>query len=111
MVYGFWGCLDMVLFLFIKVILEGKFIDVFNYGNYWRDFIYVDDIVEGVVCMLDNVVVFNLNWIGDKFDFVISKGLYCLYNIGSNQLIELLCYIEVLEECFGKKVEKNLLFM
>ncbi|MGB3622760.1 MAG: NAD-dependent epimerase [Ketobacter sp.] len=110
-VYGPWGRPDMALFLFTKAILEGKPIDVFNYGNHRRDFTYVDDIVEGVVRTLDNVAVPNPNWTGDKPDSATSKGPYRLYNIGSNQPIELLRYIEVLEECLGKKAEKNLLPM
>ncbi len=110
-VYGPWGRPDMALFLFTKAILEGKPIDVFNYGNHRRDFTYIDDIVEGVICTLDQVAQPNSDWSGDKPDPATSKAPYRLYNIGSNSPVELLRYIEVLEDCLGKKAEKNLLPM
>lgn len=110
-VYGPWGRPDMALFLFTKAILEGRPIDVFNYGNHRRDFTYVDDIVEGVVRTLDNVAAPNPDWSGDSPDSATSKAPYRLYNIGSNKPVELLRYIEVLEDCLGKKAEKNLLPM
>jgi UDP-glucuronate 4-epimerase len=108
-VYGPWGRPDMALFLFTKNILAGKPIDVFNYGNHRRDFTYVDDIVEGVVRVIDNVAAPNPEWSGDEPDSASSKGPYRLYNIGNNQPVELMHYIEVLENCLGKKAEKNLL--
>ena len=108
-VYGPWGRPDMALFLFTKNILAGKPIDVFNYGNHRRDFTYIDDIVEGVVRVIDNVAAPNLEWSGDAPDSASSKGPYRLYNIGNNQPVELMHYIEVLENCLGKKAEKNLL--
>jgi UDP-glucuronate 4-epimerase len=108
-VYGPWGRPDMALFLFTKAILEGKPIDVFNYGNHRRDFTYIDDIVEGVIRTLDHVAAPNAEWSGDAPDSATSKAPYRLYNIGSNRPVELLRYIEVLEECLGKKAEKNLL--
>lgn len=111
MVYGLWGWFDMVLFIFIKKILVGELIDVFNYGYYCWDFIYIDDIVEGVICILDYVVVLNLEWLGVNLDLGIGKGFYCIYNIGSNNLVELLCFIEIIEDWVGRKVEKNFLFM
>lgn len=110
-VYGPWGRPDMALFLFTKAILEGRPIDVFNYGNHRRDFTYIDDIVEGVIRTLDKVAAPNPGWSGDEPDSATSKGPYRLYNIGSNQPVELLRYIEVLEDCLGKKAEKNLLPM
>lgn len=110
-VYGPWGRPDMALFLFTKAIMEGKPIDVFNYGNHRRDFTYIDDIVEGVICTLDQVAQPNSDWSGDKPDPATSKAPYRLYNIGSNSPVELLRYIEVLEDCLGKKAEKNLLPM
>lgn len=110
-VYGPWGRPDMALFLFTKAILEGKPIDVFNYGNHRRDFTYIDDIVEGVICTLDQVAQPNSDWSGDKPDPATSNAPYRLYNIGSNSPVELLRYIEVLEDCLGKKAEKNLLPM
>jgi UDP-glucuronate 4-epimerase len=108
-VYGPWGRPDMALFLFTKNILAGKPIDVFNYGNHRRDFTYIDDIVEGVVRVIDNVATPNPEWSGDTPDSASSKGPYRLYNIGNNQPVELMHYIEVLENCLGKKAEKNLL--
>lgn len=108
-VYGPWGRPDMALFMFTKAILAGKPIDVFNYGNHRRDFTYIDDIVEGVIRTLDHVAQPNPAWNGDQPDPGTSKAPYRLYNIGSNRPIELLRYIEVLEDCLGKKAEKNLL--
>jgi len=108
-VYGPWGRPDMALFLFTKSILEGKPIKVFNYGHHKRDFTYVDDIVEGVVRTLDKVATSNPEWNGDHPDAGTSSAPYRLYNIGSNSPVELLRYIEVLEECLGKKAERELL--
>ncbi len=108
-VYGPWGRPDMALFLFTKNILEGKPIDVFNYGNHRRDFTYIDDIVEGVIRVLDQPAKPNLDWSGDQPDPGSSKAPYRIYNIGNNQPVELMRYIEVLEDCLGKKAEKNLL--
>ncbi|MBL4606403.1 MAG: NAD-dependent epimerase [Pseudomonadales bacterium] len=108
-VYGPWGRPDMALFLFTKNILAGKPIDVFNYGNHRRDFTYIDDIVEGVIRTLDNVAAPNENWDGMSPDSATSKAPYRLYNIGSNNPVELLRYIEIIEECLGKKAQKNLL--
>lgn len=108
-VYGPWGRPDMALFLFTKSILEGKPIDVFNYGNHRRDFTYIDDIVEGVIRTLDNVATPNEDWNGMSPDSATSKAPYRLYNIGSNNPVELLRYIEIIEECLGKKAQKNML--
>ncbi|WP_250658564.1 NAD-dependent epimerase [Alkalimarinus coralli] len=108
-VYGPWGRPDMALFLFTKSILDGKPIDVFNYGNHRRDFTYIDDIVEGVIRTLDQVAQPNIEWDGQKPDPGTSKAPYRIYNIGSNNPCELLRYIEVIEDCLGKKAEKNLL--
>jgi len=108
-VYGPWGRPDMALFIFTKKILAGEPIDVFNYGHHRRDFTYIDDIVEGVIRPLDNVAAPNPDWTGMKPDPATSKSPYRLYNIGSNNPVELLRYIEVLEECLGKKAEKNML--
>ena len=108
-VYGPWGRPDMALFMFTKKILAGEPIDVFNYGNHQRDFTYIDDIVEGVVRTLDRVAAPNDTWNGDSPDSATSLAPYRLYNIGSNSPIELLRYIEILEECLGKKAEKNML--
>ena len=108
-VYGPWGRPDMALFLFTKNILAGKPIDVFNHGNHRRDFTYIDDIVEGVIRTLDNVAAPNPDWSGDAPDSATSYSPYKLYNIGNNQPVELMHYIEVLEDCLGKKAEKNML--
>jgi UDP-glucuronate 4-epimerase len=108
-VYGPWGRPDMALFLFTRNILAGKPIDVFNYGRHRRDFTYIDDIVEGVIRVLDRVPGPNPAWSGDKPDSATSYAPYQLYNIGNNQPVELEHYIGVLEQCLGKKAEKNLL--
>lgn len=110
-VYGPWGRPDMALFLFTKNILAGKPIDVFNYGNHRRDFTYIDDIVEGVIRTLDKVATPNPDWDSNHPDPASSAAPYRLYNIGSNRPCELMRYIEVLEDCLGKKAEKNLLPM
>jgi UDP-glucuronate 4-epimerase len=108
-VYGPWGRPDMALFLFTKAILEGKPIDVFNYGKCQRDFTYIDDIVEGVVRTLDRIPEPNPEWSGDHPDCGTSYAPYRIYNIGNNQPVELLRFIEIIEECLGQKAEKNLL--
>jgi UDP-glucuronate 4-epimerase len=108
-VYGPWGRPDMALFLFTKAILAGQPIPVFNHGKMRRDFTYIDDIVEGVVRVIDKIPEPNPNWSGDTPDPGTSKAPYKLYNIGNNQPIELMYFIEVLESCLGKKAEKNML--
>ena len=108
-VYGPWGRPDMALFIFTKKILAGEPIDVFNFGHHRRDFTYIDDIVEGVIRTLDHVAPANTQWNGDTPDPATSKAPYRIYNIGSNNPVELLRYIEVLEDCLGKKAIKNLL--
>jgi UDP-glucuronate 4-epimerase len=110
-VYGPFGRPDMALFLFTKNILAGKPIDVFNYGNHRRDFTYVGDIVEGVVRAMDHVAQPNPLWSSDRPDAATSKVPYRIYNIGNQQPVELMRYIEVLEECLGRKAERNLLPM
>ena len=99
----------MALFKFTKNILEGKPIDVFNYGNHKRDFTYIDDIVEGVIRTLDKIPAANPLWNSDKPDSATSYAPYCLYNIGNNKPVELMRYIEVLERCLGISAKKNLL--
>jgi UDP-glucuronate 4-epimerase len=108
-VYGPWGRPDMALFLFARAILEGRPIEVFNYGHHKRDFTYIDDIVEGVVRVLDQVAQPDPAWDSDHPDPAASRAPYRIYNIGSNRPIDLLRYIELLEECLGRKVEKILL--
>ncbi|MBE9224412.1 NAD-dependent epimerase [Phormidium sp. LEGE 05292] len=108
-VYGPWGRPDMALFTFTKAIISGKPIDVFNYGKMRRDFTYVDDIAEGVVRTLDKIPESNPEWSGEHPDPSTSKAPYKIYNIGNNQPVELIRFIEVLEDCLGMKAEKNML--
>lgn len=110
-VYGPYGRPDMALFKFTRNIIEGKPIDVFNYGNHRRDFTYVDDIVEGVIRTLDHTAAPNENWDPANPDPGTSRAPYRLYNIGNQKPVELMRYIEVIEDCVGKKAEKNLLPM
>lgn len=108
-VYGPWGRPDMALFLFVKAILEGKPIDVFNYGKMQRDFTYIDDIAEGVVRAADKPAEPNEDWRGDNPDPGTSYAPYRVYNIGNNKPVELLRLIEALENCLGCKAQMNLL--
>ncbi len=110
-VYGPWGRPDMAYFLFTKAILEGKPINVFNNGRMKRDFTYIDDIVEGVVRVIDRLPEPNPDWTGDSPDPGTSYAPFKIYNIGNNQTVELMRFIEVLEECLGRKAEKNFLPM
>ena len=110
-VYGPWGRPDMAYFKFTQNILAGKPIDVFNNGNHQRDFTYIDDIVEGVLRVLDKLPEPNPEWSGDAPDSATSTAPYRLYNIGNNNPVELMHYIEVLEDCLGKKAVKNMLPM
>lgn len=110
-VYGPYGRPDMALFLFTKSIIEGKPIDVFNYGNHRRDFTYVDDIVEGVIRTMDHTAAPNEGWDPAKPDPGTSRAPYRIYNIGNQAPVELMRYIEVIEECLGRSAEKNLLPM
>jgi UDP-glucuronate 4-epimerase len=108
-VYGPWGRPDMALFKFTKAILEDQPIDVFNYGHHRRDFTYIDDIVEGIIRCLDRVAQPNPDWNGDDPDPGTSFAPYRVYNIGNQGPIELMRYIEILEERLGKKAEKRML--
>ena len=110
-VYGPLGRPDMAPFLFTRAILENRPVDVFNKGKMKRDFTYIDDIVEGVVRITVNIPVLDTGWNSDKPDPATSYAPYRLYNIGNNNPIELMQFIEVLEDCLGKKAEKNLLPM
>jgi len=110
-VYGPWGRPDMALFIFTKKILAGEPIDVFNHGSHKRDFTYIDDIVEGVVRTLDQVAEPNNDWSGAAPDPGTSKAPYRIYNIGSNNPVELSRFIEIIEKQTGKKARKNLLPM
>jgi len=108
-VYGPWGRPDMALFLFTKAALEGRPIDVFNYGNMQRDFTYIDDIIEGVVRVIDNPAKSNPNWSGQNPDPGTSSAPYRVYNIGNNEPVRLLDFIEAIEKALGKTIEKNML--
>jgi UDP-glucuronate 4-epimerase len=108
-VYGPWGRPDMALFLFTKAIIAGEPIKVFNQGKMLRDFTYVDDIVEGIIRVTENVPTGNPNWDGNAPDPATSKAPYKIYNIGNNQPVELLHFIETIEKAVGKTAIKNLL--
>ena len=108
-VYGPWGRPDMSLFLFTKNILEGKPIDVFNYGHHRRDFTYVDDIVEGVIRAIDKVALPAPEWSGDQPDPGTSLAPYRVYNIGNNAPVELMDFIAAIEKCLGVEAKKNML--
>jgi UDP-glucuronate 4-epimerase len=110
-VYGPWGRPDMALFIFTKAILEGKPIDVFNFGEMKRDFTYVDDIVEGVVRVIDNPPTKNEKWTGLHPDPSTSAAPYKVYNIGNSNPVRLLDFIEAIEEELGIVAQKNLLPM
>jgi UDP-glucuronate 4-epimerase len=110
-VYGPWGRPDMALFLFTKNILAGKPIDVFNGGHHQRDFTYVDDIVKGVAAALDRVAAADPAWDSGAPDPSSSNAPYRIYNIGNQKPVALMRYIEVLEDCLGRKAQKNLLPM
>ena len=108
-VYGPWGRPDMALFLFTKKIIAGEPIDVFNNGNHARDFTYIDDIATGVVKCLDNVAAPNPDWDSNSPDVATSNAPYRLFNIGNNEPVELMYFIECIENAVGKKAEKNFL--
>ncbi|MGN6222320.1 NAD-dependent epimerase [Pseudoxanthomonas sp.] len=108
-VYGPWGRPDMALFLFTRKILSGEPIDVFNHGRHTRDFTYIDDIVEGVIRTLDRVPGPDPAYDPLLPSPATSSAPYRVYNIGNHQPVELLRYIEVLEDCLGRKAERNLL--
>lgn len=106
-VYGPWGRPDMALFLFTKAMLGNRPIDIFNYGKMRRDFTYIDDIVEGVVRVTDSIPQPNPRWSGDNPDSATSYAPYRLYNIGNNNPVELMKFIEVIEDSLGIKAIKN----
>lgn len=110
-VYGPWGRPDMAIFLFTRAILEGRPIDVFNNGQMKRDFTYVGDIAEGVLRVLDRPAQPDPQWRSDAPDPGSSSAPYRLYNIGNNQPVALLTFIETLEQCLGKKAQMNFLPM
>lgn len=110
-VYGPWGRPDMALFKFTRSILNDEPIDVFNNGEHKRDFTYIDDIVEGLIRVIDQVAKPASHWNSDEPDPATSSAPYRLYNIGSSNPIELMRYIEVLEQRLGKQAEKIFLPM
>ncbi len=108
-VYGPWGRPDMALFLFAKAILEGRPIDVFNHGRMRRDFTYIDDIAEGVIRVLDLPPAANPDFDKQAPDPASSWAPYRVFNIGNHQPVELMAYIEALEQALGKTAQKNFL--
>jgi UDP-glucuronate 4-epimerase len=110
-VYGPWGRPDMAYFSFTKAIMEGKPIDVYNYGKMKRDFTYIDDIIEGVVRVINKIPQPNPNWDRKNPDPGSSYAPYKLYNIGNNNPVELIKFIEILETNIGKKAQKYMLPM
>ncbi len=108
-VYGEWGRPDMALFIFTKAILEGREIDVYNYGKMKRDFTYINDIVEGVVRVIDNPPKENHNWSGKFPDPSTSKAPYKIYNIGNSSPVELMRFIEEIEKNLNLRAKKRLL--
>jgi UDP-glucuronate 4-epimerase len=110
-VYGPWGRPDMALFKFTRGILEGTPITVFNGGDMVRDFTYVDDIVEGVIRVIDRPAAPDPAWRGDEPDPATSRAPYRIFNIGNNRPVNLMRYIEVLEACLGRKAVMQMLPM
>src|SRR5690554_3270021 len=110
-VYGPWGRPDMALFLFTKAALAGEPIKVFNHGDMQRDFTYIDDIIEGMVRVIDNPAQTNEQWRGDAPDPGSSSAPYRVYNIGNNNPVRLLDFIEAIERALGKPIEKEWLPM
>jgi UDP-glucuronate 4-epimerase len=108
-VYGPWGRPDMALFIFARHILAGEPIDVFNFGHHRRDFTYIDDIVAGVIGALGRIPAADPAWSGAAPDPASSRAPFRVYNIGNDRPVELLRYIELLEQCLGRKAEKNFL--
>ena len=108
-VYGPWGRPDMALFLFVKAALEGKTIDVFNNGNMLRDFTYIDDIVEGVIRVIDNPAKKDRNWNGKNGKISTSSAPYKIYNIGNNNPVKLMDFIAAIENKLGKTIQKNMM--
>lgn len=108
-VYGPYGRPDMALFIFTKAILEGKPIDIYNYGKMKRDFTYVDDIVEGISRLIPAIPTPDINWSGFTPDPASSFAPYRIHNIGNNQPVELMAFVEAIEEKLGVKAIKNLL--
>jgi UDP-glucuronate 4-epimerase len=110
-VYGPWGRPDMAYFLFTKAILASEPIDLFNQGNMERDFTYIDDIVEGVSRVINKIPVSDADWSGNDLNPASSSAPYRLYNIGSNNPVQLMVYVREIEKNLGKKAKFNMLPM
>jgi UDP-glucuronate 4-epimerase len=108
-VYGPWGRPDMALFLFTRAILERQPIKVFNHGRMQRDFTYIDDIIEGVVRIMERLPEPDPTWSGDDPDPGTSYARYKMYNIGNNNPVELMKFIAVIEKVLGLKAKKEFL--
>lgn len=108
-VYGPWGRPDMALFKFTKGIIEDEAIDIYNYGEMYRDFTYIDDIVEGLVRITDQIPQKNKEWDGLTPDPASSFAPYKIYNIGNNAPVKLMDFVEAIEDCIGKKAKKNMM--
>jgi UDP-glucuronate 4-epimerase len=108
-VYGPWGRPDMALFLFVKAGLEGKPIDVFNSGEMLRDFTYIDDIVEGVIRVIDNPAKADRSWNGKNGKLSTSSAPYKIYNIGNNNPVKLMDFIKAIETKLGVTIKKNMM--
>ena len=108
-VYGPWGRPDMALFLFTKAILAGEPIRLFNHGKHTRDFTYVEDIARGVIAAADRIATVDEKFDASKPDVASSSAPWRLYNIGCSRPVQLLRYIEVLEQCLGKKAKTEML--
>jgi len=107
-VYGPWGRPDMAMFIFTRAILADEPIQIFNHGRMERDFTYIDDIVEGVVRLVDRPPIPNANWSGDDPDPATSAAPYRVYNIGNNRPESVMHLVEILERCLGRKAVKEL---
>ncbi|MGV3486815.1 MAG: NAD-dependent epimerase [Planctomycetaceae bacterium] len=110
-VYGPWGRPDMALFLFTRAILRGEPIEVFNQGNMRRDFTYIDDIVEGIYRTSEQIAEPSSTWTGASPDPATSAAPYRVYNIGNNEPISLIDFIEVIEKCLGRKAVRKMMPM
>lgn len=110
-VYGPWGRPDMAYFKFVKKILDGDTIDIYNHGNMSRDFTYIDDIVEGVIRITDRIATADMNWSAESPDPGSSYAPYRVYNIGNNSPVSLLEFVETIESCLGKEAKKNMMPM
>jgi len=110
-VYGPWGRPDMAPMLFTDAILNDRPVKVFNHGNMSRDFTYVDDIVDGVIKVIDNPAKPNEKWDGNNPEIQSSSAPYRIYNIGNNQPVALMAFIETIEKALGKVALKKMLPM